>query len=439
MRGIIEGWRAEAEAEAEACTTFDPKEDVLVILSGGVDSSLTFHLAASLYGVRHCITLLADEGAATDAPWCRAVAAYVGQHTLAPQGLTVDHEVRWFLISVVARFFFKKRETGPGFSIMREVSLHSSHHPPHSHTPQKQILTPTLPQLLSDDMPFLTQTLASFDPMALRNSICVARVLQHAKARGFRHVLTGDAADELLVGYSFSARLPEAEWRRHRQGMCARMHFDAMDVGKALGVHVASPYLDPAFVAFALGLSKEDCVAPVLLRPTPDISLADAPLTTTGKIPIRQAFPMLPTASRRKDPVEIGCGTTLLGAAPWATPPRPRGYFDERIDDGAFEAERAAAQSRHGIVLRDKEHLAYFRGFRALFEVESSRELSVPGKPRPNDDPCPGCGFPLPHEGATFCYTCGHYDAKLEFRHDGSGRRSTTGDGGGGGGGLEGV
>lgn len=92
VRTTVEGWRAEAQAEG---TAFDPSEDVLVVLSGGVDSSLTFHLAASLYGVRRCITLLADAGeAATDAPWCRAVAEYVQEQTLAPKGLALEHEVR---------------------------------------------------------------------------------------------------------------------------------------------------------------------------------------------------------------------------------------------------------------------------------------------------------------------------------------------------------
>lgn len=89
MRGIMEGWRGDG---GEA---FDPSEDVLVVLSGGVDSSLTFHLASGLFGVRHCVTLLAaDAGAAAmDAPWCRAVAAHVEQETLAPKGLVLDHEV----------------------------------------------------------------------------------------------------------------------------------------------------------------------------------------------------------------------------------------------------------------------------------------------------------------------------------------------------------
>ena len=252
---------------------------------------------------------------------------------------------------------------------------------------------------------------------ALRNSVCVTHVLRHAERRGLRYVLTGDAADELLAGYSFSSRLPEPEWARHRQGMVARMHFDAIDVGRVLGVRVASPYLDPAFVRYALTLGKDDCVGPVHLRPTPDAPL-DATPTVTGKVPIRHAFPALPSASRRKDPVEIGCGTTLLGAAPWATPPR-EGYFDGRITDEAFLAACARAEGRHCVRLRNKEHLVYFQLFETQFGGDGDGGvLDVPGKPRPHDDPCPACGFGLPHARSTFCLTCGHFDAQLEFRHD---------------------
>lgn len=407
VRTTVEGWRAEAQAEGRA---FDPSEDVLVVLSGGVDSSLTFHLAASLYGVRRCITLLADAGeAATDAPWCRAVAEYVQEQTLAPKGLALEHKVRDKRAVQLCHLYAARALT-----------------PPARAAPRRQILTPALFELLAEDMPFLVATLQSFDPMALRNSVCVTRVLRRAQQQGLRHVLTGDAADELLAGYSFSSRLPEPEWTRHRQGMVARMHFDAIEVGRALGLNVSSPYLDPAFVAFALRLRKDDCVGPVRLRPTPEAPLDAAP-TVTGKVPIRRAFPTLPSASRRKDPVEIGCGTTLLGAAPWATPTRPQGYFDGRIPDAEFALESARVEGRHGVRLRDKEHLAYFWLFEAEFGAAGEEgALAVPGKPRPHDDPCPACGFGLPHARSTFCLTCGHFDAQLEFRHEGHGDASAA-------------
>jgi asparagine synthetase B (glutamine-hydrolysing) len=45
--------------------------------------------------------------------------------------------------------------------------------------------------------------LKTFDGMTLRNSIVIAAAMLKAKELGATTVLTGDAADELLGGYSF--------------------------------------------------------------------------------------------------------------------------------------------------------------------------------------------------------------------------------------------
>lgn len=118
-----------------------------------------------------------------------------------------------------------------------------------------------------------------------------------------------------------------------------------------------------------------------------------------------------------------------------------------RISDEEFACGVSRASSCYGVTLRDKEHLAYFRVFEGLFARPADAEgadagasagpvavptgacedssrgdascatvLEVPGKPRPNEDPCPACGFPLGTADATFCTTCGHYDVALKDR-----------------------
>jgi len=188
-----------------------------------------------------------------------------------------------------------------------------------------------------------------------------------------------------------------------------------------------SPFLHPPFVAFCLeSLKKPDCIGPYPLRETPSEPLEDGVIT--GKIPMRGAFPELLSSSRRKDPQEIGCGTTMLGAAPWATPPR-LGHFDTRIDD-EYASEKARIGGEYAIKIRDKEHLAYFHVFEKLFgkteeaegeekECAIKKVLQVPGKPRPNDDSCPACGYKLDTPTQTFCLTCGHYEEALRFRNQG--------------------
>jgi hypothetical protein len=53
--------------------------------------------------------------------------------------------------------------------------------------------------------------------------------------------------------------------------------------------------------------------------------------------------------------LQVGCGSTALG--------KP-GYWDSRISDDVLLEETAAALSQDGVVIRDKEHLAYYRVFK---------------------------------------------------------------------------
>jgi asparagine synthase (glutamine-hydrolysing) len=348
-------------------------EECIVLFSGGVDSSVSLHLAASLLGVKHAITVLVQDTPASDAPWAEATT-----------------------------------ENFPGVTHI--------------------VLRPTLDELLGQDMSFLVQTIHSFDGMALRNSVCATHALRHAASLGFKYVLTGDAADELMGGYRFTHRHNDDDWAQQRATMVAKWHFDSGVVGDSLGLRVTSPFLHPPFVAFCLeNLMKPDCIGPYPLRVTPSDPLEDGVIT--GKLPLRGAFPELLSSSRRKDPQEIGCGTTMLGAAPWATPPR-LGFFDTRIEDAVLASEKARIAEEYAIKIRDKEHLVYFHVFEKLFgsteEMEGKEKegaarkiLHVPGKPRPNDDPCPACGFKLDTPTQTFCLTCGHYDDALRFRKQG--------------------
>lgn len=52
---------------------------------------------------------------------------------------------------------------------------------------------------------------------------------------------------------------------------------------------------------------------------------------------------------------QVGCGTTDLSKA---------GFWDDRISNEEFEKERDFVARSHGIQIRDKEHLHYYRAFR---------------------------------------------------------------------------
>ena len=216
--------------------------------------------------------------------------------------------------------------------------------------------------------------------------------------------MTGDAADELFCGYAFAQRLQEPEWSAQRREMAASMTFDAVPLGASLGVAVASPFLDPEVASHALSLGRDDCVGAIR---------GDPGGPTHGKLALREAFPAVHSVRRGKDPIEVGSGTTVLGSRPWLGEP---GWFDGRITEEEFD--RAAASARaEGVALRDREHLAYYRVFRAAFPDLGA----VPGRPRlpvgeaPEGTPggeawCAGCRFALRPATQKFCVTCGHFD-----------------------------
>ncbi len=263
-------------------------------------------------------------------------------------------------------------EDAPDRPFAREVAgrLGLSHH---------EIVT-DLPGLL-EDLPAVVRVLATFDPMELRNSVVVARGLREARRLGIPEVLTGDGADELFAGYSFLWSLPPATLRDRLDRMAAGMRFSSFPLGQALGVKVRAPFLDPRVVAFAAGLGREDLVG-------------SRDGTTMGKVLLRFAFPEVPAVWRRKDPIEVGSGSTRLPE-----------FFRERMAPRAFVAAQDRIRREDGVAIRDAEHLAYYRVFREVFSDH-------PPVRRGGPDPCPHCGFELPDLSSDFCVTCGAWPAR---------------------------
>jgi asparagine synthase (glutamine-hydrolysing) len=307
-----------------------------VLLSGGLDTSVVSEIARPR-GLQGAVTVLTSEDA-PDRPFAREVAGRLGL----------------------------------------------SHH---------EVLT-DLPGLL-EDLPFVVRTLATFDPMEVRNSLVVARGLREARRLALPEVLTGDGADELFAGYSFLWPLPPPELRARLDRMAAGMRFSSFPLGEALGVKVRAPFLHPKVVAFAATLSREDLVG----------SYAG---TTTGKLLLRFAFPEVPEAWRRKDPIEVGSGSNRLPA-----------FFQEQAAPETLAEARRRIRREDGVVIRDAEHLAYYRVFKEVFSED-------PPLRRWGPDPCPHCGFELPDRASDFCLTCGAYPARRSPPPEGNGRSAPT-------------
>lgn len=256
----------------------------------------------------------------------------------------------------------------------------------------------TLQSLLSV-LPFCVKTLTTFDGMTLRNSLVVAMAMQRAQELGAEVIVTGDGADELLGGYSYTwTTTDEAVWVQKRNDLSTKMNFCTSKMASAMGMVAESPYMDAAFVDWVTSATtRADCVGERLIELQPG---DERVLHITGKVCLREAFPDSPSAWRRKDPIEVGSGATDYNVS-------KSDFFVQLIPTDQYAAEKAQIEVSDKVRIFDAEHLYYYRQFRQSFPSDSDTGLL-----RFESDPCVMCGFQLKTPTENFCHTCGAWPAR---------------------------
>lgn len=219
-----------------------------------------------------------------------------------------------------------------------------------------------------ENIPNVIRILNSFDP-AIPNDLAVYFGLESAKSLGLDTVATGDGSDELFGGYSFMEEIDDLE--KYIRKISQRMSFSSNDIGVFFGVKIVQPFIDSAFVDYALEV-------PI------DIKIRKEHEKIFGKWILRKAFEnLLPEEIvwQSKRPLEYGSGFNKL-----------RQIISERVTDEEFKESHAS------IKFMSKEHFYYYK-------IHEKVVGAIPA-PKINEKSCPGCGAGMARN-RLHCRICG--------------------------------
>mmetsp|Transcript_3902 Transcript_3902/g.8599 ORF Transcript_3902/g.8599 Transcript_3902/m.8599 type:complete len:365 (-) Transcript_3902:31-1125(-) len=255
----------------------------------------------------------------------------------------------------------------------------------------------TAEDLVDEYLPQIIQLLQIYDGMVLRNSLVIAAVFQKAAELGFKHAVTGDGADELFGGYSFMwAHKDPTVWREKRDAMCAKWTFSTEDLAGKYGITAHSPYTAERTARWAIEhTERADCID---VRPIRLVYGGEFIEHEQGKIILREAYETV-SSWRRKDPIEVGSGATVIGKDP---------FWKDRVSDEEL-AEASNALAERGYVIKSKEYLVNFRIWEKTFGVDGVKLTHM--KRLPIGQGCVGCCFDIGTE-KMFCNLCGAYPAQ---------------------------
>ena len=230
----------------------------------------------------------------------------------------------------------------------------------------------------------LIRDFKTFDPIFLRNSVVQLLGFKEAIRLKVNAIILGDGADELFGGYNFLSRYiksPEILQTKLDE-ITQNMEFVSFGLSKKYNLRIITPFLDETIIKFSQSLSVSD-------------KIAAHNGIIYGKFFLRNCFKEIlgeEIAWRRKEALESGSG--IIQVLP---------YLENSINDEDFLAGFINAKNER-VLIRNKEHLFYYRLYRKFFEAPFNQISDQLIKCKR----CPFCNTIFIWKGS-FCKTCGAY------------------------------
>lgn len=105
-----------------------------------------------------------------------------------------------------------------------------------------------------EKIPTIIRILRSFSPMEIPNDIPVLIALEYAKKLNCKKVATGDGGDELFCGYSYMTKMSESELEEYVRKLPLFWYFPSFIIARELKLEPISIFLKEPIIKLALNI-----------------------------------------------------------------------------------------------------------------------------------------------------------------------------------------